>query len=274
MTGDILVLLICWEAWRQVGALGEALRLDQLLITLHADIRVIQLIILLFNHLIIQYVILCSLCLQLSLSNICLHALQSVLLDFIGLFISLCFSKLFHQLLFGLFFYLLTLSLYQVTVGEWKEVHSVTRFGSCIAEIFLELCFILFEFIIDCYKFQFLQQLVSCFIVLVLSHLSSIFLHEPPLLEDVVNLIIQVLLVSLFDLVDYLVIDCLSSVISESGLFAEAFAHSSFNESVQMRVLVCFFWVFHLFFDIFMLTLSFGNDQGSSSFAGVVSVLS
>jgi hypothetical protein len=75
-------------------------------------------------------------------------------------------------------------------VGEWEEVHAVTRFGGGRVEIFFELGFVLFKFIINCYKFQFLEELVSCFIVLVLSHLSSIFLDKSPLLKDVINFII------------------------------------------------------------------------------------
>ena len=59
----------------------------------------------------------------------------------------------------------------------------------------------------------------------------------------------------------------------ESCLLSEACSHTSVDEGVQMRVLICFFWVVHLFFNMFIFTLSFGNDQGSGSFAGVVSVL-
>jgi hypothetical protein len=145
-------------------------------------------------------------------------------------------------------------------VGEWKEVHTVTRFGGSSAEIFLELSFILFKFIINCYKFHFLEELVSCFIILVLSHLSSIFLNKPPFLEDVINFIIYVFVISFFHLINYLIVDRMAIIVSESGLFAEACSHTSFDESVQMRVPICVFWVFHLFFNMFMFTLSFGND--------------
>lgn len=145
-------------------------------------------------------------------------------------------------------------------MGEWKEVHTVTRFGGGSAEIFFELSFILFKFIINCYKFQFLEKLVSCFIVLVLSHLPSIFLDKSPFLQDIINFIIYVFVISFFHLINYLIVDRKAVIVSESGLFAEACSHTSFDESVQMRVLIGVLWVLHLFFNMFMFTLSFGND--------------
>lgn len=145
-------------------------------------------------------------------------------------------------------------------MSKWKEVHAVTRFGGGSTEIFFELSFILFKFIINCYKFQFLEQLVSCFIVLVLSHLPSIFLNKLPFLEDIINFIIQVFVISFFHLIDYLIVHSMAVIVCESRLLAEACSHTSVDESVQMRVLICFFWVVHLFFNMLIFTLSFGND--------------
>ena len=117
-------------------------------------------------------------------------------------------------------------------MGERKEVHTVARFGGSSAEIFLELSFILFKSIINCYKFHLLEELVSCFIILVLRHLSSIFLHELPFLEDIINFIIYIFVISFFHLIDYLIVDRMAIIVSESGLFAEACSHTSFDESV------------------------------------------
>ena len=144
-------------------------------------------------------------------------------------------------------------------MGERKEVHTVTRFGASSAEIFFELSFILFEFIINCYKFHFLKKLVSCLIVLVLSHLPFIFLNKPPLLEDTINFFIYVFRISFLHLINYLIVDRISIIVGKSSLFAETCSHTSFNESVQMWVPICMLWVFHLVLDVFIFTLCVGN---------------